>query len=89
MPAFVHDADLLICEGTYGSNEDLPKAEENRHMSFAEAAAIARQGKVKQLWLTHFSPALTEPEAYAAAARAIFPNTVIGHDRMCTTLRYG
>ncbi|HLH24769.1 MAG TPA: ribonuclease Z [Chloroflexota bacterium] len=88
LPGFVADARLLICEGMYGAADDLPKALENRHMLFAEAAAIARDGGVDALWLTHFSPSLTAPADYLPAARAIFPNTRLGATGLTTTLTF-
>ena len=58
----MRDVDLLVCEGTYGDPADLPKAREWGHMTFAEAATLARDAEAKRLWLTHFSPGLKEPE---------------------------
>jgi ribonuclease Z len=74
------DVDLLVCEGTYGSDEDLPKAIRNQHMTFREAATLARDARAGQLWLTHFSPALEDPEACASLATGVFPATTVGHD---------
>lgn len=88
LPGFVRDSDLLICEGMYGAPEDHDKAAENQHLTFTEAAEIARLGKVKELWLTHFSPAVTEPELYGDVARAVFPNTVVARDRQCKTISF-
>ena len=39
-------SDLLICEGMYGDNDKECKAKENRHMTFEEAARIARDSSV-------------------------------------------
>jgi ribonuclease Z len=77
-PVFVKSVDLLVCEGTYGSDEDLPKAVRNRHMTFREAATLARDGRAKRLWITHFSPALEDPAAFAANAMSIFAQAKIG-----------
>jgi ribonuclease Z len=88
MPEFISGADLLICEGTYGDPADLPKAVERKHLLFREAAELARAGNARQLWLTHFSPALEEPHGYAEQATSVFPRTTVGHDRMSTTLRF-
>lgn len=85
---FIEDAELFICEGMYGDNEDLIKAQENRHMLFKEAAELAREGKVKELWLTHFSPALEKPEEYLKNAIAVFENVKLGSDRLCKTLNF-
>lgn len=88
LPDFVRGADLLICEGTYGDPADTPKAIERKHLTFAEAASLARDGQARQLWITHFSPAVTDPEQYLDEARRIFPGAALGHDRECRTLRF-
>lgn len=80
-------ADLFICEGMYGEDSMLPKAKENRHMLFSEAAHLAADaGGVKELWLTHYSPSLPNPKAFRDVARAIFPNTHTPRDGRCKTL---
>lgn len=79
---------LLVCEGTYGDSADQPKAVERQHMTFAEAAALAREANVGRLLLTHFSPALTDPQAYADVARQVFPNAVVGHDHLTLSLGF-
>ena len=88
LPGFVEGSDLLICEGMYGSIEELAKAEEKGHMVFSEAAEIARAGLVKELWLTHYSPSLTDPAEWLGEATKVFPNTRAGFDRMTTTLSF-
>ncbi|MBI4493730.1 MAG: ribonuclease Z [Chloroflexi bacterium] len=88
LPAFVGGADLFVCEATYGDPADMPKAVERKHMTFAEAAHLARAGQARQVWLTHFSPALEEPQRYLDQAQAIFPNTVLGYDHLQTSLRF-
>ena len=82
------NADLFICEGMYGEPGSEAKAAEHKHMSFAEAAELARSANVKELWLTHFSPAMNHPEDYLHVAQEIFPNTVCGTDGMSRTLRF-
>ncbi len=74
-------SDLFICEGMYGDDAMLPKALENRHMLFSEAAQLAHDaGDVRELWLTHFSPSLPNPRAFLHIAQAIFPNSVVPRD---------
>ncbi|MFD3157682.1 ribonuclease Z [Haloimpatiens sp. FM7330] len=85
---FVQDSDLFICEGMYGDNDNLEKALKNKHMLFSEAAHIAKEGKVKELWLTHFSPALNNPEEYIDVAKEIFDNTVVGKELMKKELKF-
>lgn len=83
------DSDLFVCEGMYGEDDNLPKAKENRHMLFSEAAQLAAQaGGVKELWLTHFSPSLPNPRAYRDVARAIFPATQVPRDGWMKELRF-
>ena len=80
------EADLFICEGMYGESDKIQKARENKHMMFSEAASIARDANVKELWLTHFSPSLTWPEEYMKDVRRIFPNAKAGKDGMSVDL---
>ena len=81
------DADLLICEGMFESAK-LDRARESCHMTIKEAAGLARDAECAELWLTHFSPALTSPEEYSAEAAAIFENTVIASDAVTKTIRF-
>ncbi|MEA4972604.1 MAG: ribonuclease Z [Candidatus Metalachnospira sp.] len=85
---FVKDSDLFICEGMYGDNDKLQKAVEYKHMLFSEAAKLARIGKVNELWLTHLSPSLSEPEEYIDNAKSIFKNTSVGYDRMTKRINF-
>ena len=57
-------SDLFICEGMYGDPEKIPDAKAKKHMMFQEAAKIAAQAEVAELWLTHYSPSLPRPEFY-------------------------
>ena len=88
LPDFANEADLFICEGLYGDMDKQEKAAARRHMTFQEAAKLAQDANVKELWLTHFSPALPDPYNYLENATVIFPNTKIGKDRMTKTLTY-
>lgn len=74
------DSDLFICEGMYGDPEKMPDAKSKKHMMFQEAAKIASQAQVKELWLTHYSPSLPNPEFFAEEVRKIFKNTFMGKD---------
>ena len=85
---FIKESDLFICEGTYGSDEDINKAIKNKHMTFREAATLAKSSKVNELLLTHFSPAMNEPKAYLNNAKEVFNNTIIGEDGMEKALKF-
>ena len=83
------DSDLFICEGMYGETDKLSKAKEHKHMIFAEAAKLARDaGGVKELWLTHYSPALVRPEDFLPETKKIFPNTIAAKDGRSTDLMF-
>lgn len=79
-------ADLLICEGMYGEQDKDEKAKENKHMTFAEAARLAKKASPKELWLTHYSPSLNRPEEYMEPVRRIFPNSFAARDGRTVTL---
>ena len=80
------DTDLMILEGMYGAEEDLPKALKNRHMLSRESAALAREAGTARLLLTHFSTAVEDPGTLLPPAREIFPETDCAHDGMTLTL---
>ena len=73
-------ADLFICEGMYGEPDKLDKAKEHKHMTFYEAAQMAKEAQVAKMWLTHYSPSLIRPEEYKKQVKAIFPETYISKD---------
>ena len=74
------ESDLFICEGMYAEKEKLAKAKQYKHMTFYEAAEMAKKAKVKEMWLTHFSPSLVRAEDYMPAVRKIFPDSYLGKD---------
>lgn len=81
-------ADLFICEGMYGEADKLAKAREYKHMTFYEAAALAKKAHVERLWLTHYSPSLVRAEEYMGAVRKIFPRAYAGKDGMTMELTF-
>lgn len=82
------DSDLFICEGMYGEPDKEQKAKEYKHMTFYEAATMAKEAQVKEMWLTHYSPSLIYPQEYQEKVRKIFPKTIIAKDRRTTTLLF-
>ncbi len=81
-------SDLLILEGMYGEAEKLAKAKEHKHMTMYEAAKIARAANVPELWLTHYSPSLLNPEEYMSEVRKIFPAAVAARDGRTKELNF-
>lgn len=80
------DSDLFICEGMYGEKEKEDKAREHKHMTFYEAANLSKEANVSQLWLTHYSPSLTDPRPFMKDVKKIFRNSHAGRDGRSTTL---
>ena len=81
-------ADLFICEGMYGEEEKEDKAKEHKHMMMREAAELAKRADVKEMWLTHFSPATSKPKEYEDMVQSIFERAHIAKDRMERTLMF-
>lgn len=79
-------ADLFVCEGMYGEKDKQKKAREYKHMTFYEAAQLAKDADVKEMWLTHYSPSLNHPEEFMDDARAIFPRAVAAKDKRSVEL---
>ena len=82
------DSDLFICEGMYGEKEKAAKAVEYKHMTFYEAAQLAKEAEVKEMWLTHYSPSLTRPEFFIEEVQKIFPQAKAGSDSMSVELDF-
>lgn len=82
------ESDLFICEGMYGEDEKDTKAREYKHMTFGEAAKLAKNANVKELWLTHYSPSLVRPDDFIGEAKRIFRNAKTGKDKKSVTLEF-
>lgn len=85
---YAKDADLFICEGMYGEKDKEAKAREYRHMTFYEAARLAKEAQPKEMWLTHYSPSLIRPEEFMDAVREIFPRAYAGKDGKTVELEF-
>lgn len=84
---FTQNSDLLICEGMYGDDEYIEKMHEKGHMVFSQSGKLAVNSNSKKLWLTHYSPALTNPQEYEEFICNIFPETVISTDGQSIILK--
>ena len=80
MADFARGANLLIGEGMYYDDAMAESMREKTHMLFSDSARVAAGAGVKRLWLTHFSPACTDPENGLERVRAIFPDTHVPRD---------
>ena len=74
------DSDLFVIEGMYGEEEKAVKAKQFKHMTFYEAAELAKKANVKEAWLTHFSPSLVGPKRYMDDVQKICPVVSLGYD---------
>ena len=81
-------ADLMICEATYGENEQAVMAAEYGHMTFAQAAEVARRACVRRLWLAHYSQMVEDPRACLPNATEVFEDALCGEDGMSLTLQF-
>ena len=86
--ASAKNSDLLICEGMYAEKEKIAKAKQYKHMTFYEAAEVAKKAEVAEMWLTHFSPSLVHAEDYMPQVREIFPNAFLGKDGKSVELMF-
>jgi ribonuclease Z len=74
----VQDADTLVIEATYLEIE-ANMARQFGHLTAAQAARLAVDAGVRELWLTHISRRYREAEV-TAEAQAIFPNSQVARD---------
>ena len=81
-------ADLFICEGMYAEKEKEAKARQYKHMTFYEAADLAKRAEVTEMWLTHYSPSLTRAESYMDEVHKIFPAASLGKDGRSVELEF-
>ena len=85
---YAQGSDLFICEGMYGEPDKLDKAKEHKHMTFYEAAGLAKEAGVRSMWLTHYSPSLVSPKPFMPEVRKIFPEAHAGKDGKTLELDY-
>lgn len=73
-------SDLFVCEGMYGSADKKQSMEQKGHMLMQDACMLAKQAEVRELWLTHYSPAEKCPSIFSEELKGIFGNTVVTED---------
>ena len=88
LASFVSGSDLLVCESMYVDDDDADRAWERGHMTLRQAARVARDGRVKRLWVTHFSPKVQCPLEHESFARQLFSGAEIGRPGLKATLAF-
>ncbi len=73
------NADILICESTYGSKLK-EKADEHFHMTAQEAALLASKANAKKLILAHFSARYKTTDELLEEAKTYFDSVVCAYD---------
>ena len=83
-------SDIFICEGMYGVDDKDNKAVEHKHMTFNEAALLAKAADPApcEMWLTHYSPSMVNPMEYIDNIRKIFPKSIAAKDLRTVTLNF-
>ena len=81
-------ADLLCMDSTYADDTDLPKAKLYGHATCRETGALAAEAKVRRLWLTHYSAAVTDPAPGLTAAQTQYPEAAAGYDGLQLELEF-
>ena len=80
---YVHDSDILFCEGMF-EKALRDTAREKKHMTSYEAGLVARDSGSRLLCLQHYSPRYSDRELRILErdAKEVFPDTVLTRDRM-------
>ena len=76
---------LLYHEATY-MHERAPRAEQTRHSTALQAAMQARDAKVEQLCIGHFSASLKDENALLLEAQSVFPNTILANEGLVVSI---
>ena len=80
---YVHDSDILFCEGMFEKSL-AETAREKKHMTSYEAGLVARDSSSRLLCLQHYSPRYSDRELRILErdAKEVFPDTILTRDRM-------
>lgn len=81
-------SDIFICEGMYGEPDGDEKARDKKHMTMYDAARLAKEAGVGELWLTHYSPSMVNPFEFSDKVKEIFADAHICKDRRSVTLNF-
>ncbi len=77
---FIKDVDLLYHEATFAESEE-KRAQKTMHSTAKQAAKIAREAKVNNLIIGHFSARYEDKSILLNEAKTIFENTFLAEDK--------
>ena len=66
----------------------MTRSKRQKATTFREAATLARDAEVGEMWLTHYSPSLVRPDDYMDTVREIFPKAWPGKDGKSVELNF-
>ena len=75
----IHKADWLYHEATF-LNQHAALAEQTKHSTAQQAAAIAKKAEVGRLILGHYSSRYKDLKLFVDEAKAVFPNVILAAD---------
>lgn len=78
----IEGVDLLFHEATF-ANDNAPRARQTQHSTAIQAAQIARDTKVRQLVIGHFSARYEDEKILLDEAKSVFPNTMLAAENLC------
>lgn len=81
----LHGVTLLYHEATY-MHERALRAEQTRHTTALQAAMLARDAKVEQLCVGHFSASLKDENALLHEAQSVFPGTILANEGLVVSI---
>lgn len=81
----LHGVTLLYHEATY-MHERALRAEQTRHTTALQAATLARDAKVEQLCVGHFSASLKDENALLHEAQSVFPSTILANEGLVVSI---
>ena len=88
LAAAAREADLFVCDATYGDDEQLPMAQLYGHCTFSQAGRLAAEAEVKRLWLTHYSQTVSKPSDCLENALRFFEAAECGFDGKAIKLTF-
>lgn len=76
---YINNVDLLFCETTF-LEKDRDKAIATFHSTTIDAAKLAKQGKVKQLLIGHFSSRYDDYSTFYKEVTSVFENVILSDE---------